>query len=249
LADLNAISSRAVDQAQVLNLTGLTNSRLFHDNLTMAGLLGDEVSQAERDAYSYGYDPTKPSSVAGARRAFLAAHPGEGKVFDEVATARATTQRLLLETSAFSQGLREDVPISDSDLRDARMPEDLIRTISTLPKEERVAQINQWVNREVRGEVTGVPTSDLITIYENVAADMVNEAFGWNVWFGLDGDKVNEANLKSEVAAAMASAAAAGYSDGQRYAAGLAVMRNAVKKSGANDAVSALGKLELKYRD
>lgn len=247
LADLNAISARAVDKAQAFNLTGLTNSRIFQDKITMAGLLGDKVSQAERDAYGYGYDPTKPSSVAGARRAFLMAHPGEGKVFDEVATARATTQRLLLETGAFSRGLKESVPISDSELRDARMPEDLIRQISTLPTEQRVAQINQWVNREVTGPRTGVPTSDLITIYTSTADDMVTEAFGWNVWLGADFDGVNESNLKSEVAAAMASAAAAGYSDGQRYAAGLAVMRNAVKKSGSNDAISGLGRLQLKY--
>lgn len=249
LADLNAISARAVDQAQVLNLTGLTNSRLFSDQLTMAGLLGDKVSQAESDAYSYAYDPTKPSSVAGARKAFLAAHPGEGKVFDEVATARATTQKLLLETSAFSQGLRENVPISASELRDARMPEDLIRQISVLKPAERNAQINQWVNREIRGEVTGVPTTDLITIYTGVADDMVSEAFGWHVPLGADFDGVNEANLIKEVAAAMASAAAAGYSDGQRYAAGLSVMRNAVRKSGSNDAISALGRLNLKYGD
>ena len=247
LADLNAISARAVDEAQAFNLTGLSNSRLFSDQLTMAGLLGDKVSQAQKDAYSYGYDPTNPNSIAGARRAFLITHPGEGQVFDEVATARATTQRLFLETDAFSRQLKESAPISDSELRDARMPEDLIRQLSTLPAAERVAQINQWVNREVKGERTGVPTNDLVAIYTAVADDMVSEAFGWDVMWGLDLDSVNEANLKEEVAAAMASAAAAGYSDGQRYAAGMAVMRNAVKKSGSNDAISGLGRLQLKY--
>lgn len=249
LADINALSEREVNTAQAFNLTSLANSRIFADNLTMSGLLADQVSQAERDAYSYAYDPTNPSSVAGARQAFLAQHPGEGKVFDEVATTRAAQARILLETNAFAQGMKEGRRVTDQELRAARMPENLIEQISVLQPADRAAQINQWVNREIEGPRSGVPTTDLIEIYKGVADDMVSEAFGFNVWFGLDRDGVNEANLKSEVAAAMASAAAAGQSDGQRYAAGLAVMRNAVKKSGANDAVSALGRLELKYRD
>lgn len=249
LADINALSEREVNKAQAFNLTSLANSRIFADNLTMAGMLADQVSQAERDAYSYAYDPTNPASVAGARRAFLSQHPGEGKVFDEVATTRAAQTRLLLETSAFAQGMKEGRRVTDQELRAARMPEELIEQISVLQPSDRAAQINQWVNREVEGPRSGVPTTDLVEIYKGTADDMVSEAFGWDVWLGADFDSVNEANLKSEVAAAMASAAASGASDGQRYAAGLAVMRNAVKKSGSNDAVSALGRLELKYRD
>jgi len=249
LADINALSERNLNDAQAFNLTSLANSRIFADNLTMAGMLADQVSQAEKDAYSYGYDPTKPASVAGARRAFLAQHPGEGKVFDEVATTRAAQAKILLETSAFAQGMKEKRRVTDQELRAARMPEDLIEQVSVLDPPARAAQINQWVNREIEGPRSGVPTSDLMEIYKGTADDMVSEAFGWDIWLGADMDGVNEANLKSEVAAAMASAAAAGQSDGQRYAAGLAVMRSAVKKSGSNDAVGALGRLELKYRD
>jgi len=167
------------NQAQIANIDNTIRSSVFRDELAVADLLSNQVSDTAKLAYSAGINVLDANQVANARAMFVQQHgPQAAYDFDQAMARRIELKKLELDTSAMALNLENKQPVTRERLVASGMPEQRIdQVLATNDPTTRNNMIQAWAkdaNTPERGG--GLMTEESVSFYEDIAKD-IQQAF------------------------------------------------------------------------
>lgn len=239
-----------LDQAQIRNIDNTIRSSVFRDELTMASMLANQVTETAVIAYSMPIDVLNPTAVANARQMFVQQYGAQAAYdFDTAMSQRIELKRLELDTSAMALNLENARPVTRERLAASGMPEQRIdQVMATNDPTTRNNMIQAWAkdaNTPEKGG--GLMTEETIAFYADIAEDIQKDIFGSGIlWTGAF-NKVWDGDVRKDIALAMANAAAAGKSIQEQYIAGVNATYKYQREAGSQNAARATATWKARY--
>jgi hypothetical protein len=239
-----------LDQAQIRNIDNTIRSSVFRDELTMASMLANQVTETAAIAYSMPIDVLNPTSVANARQMFVQQYGAQAAYdFDTAMSQRIELKRLELDTSAMALNLENARPVTRERLAASGMPEQRIDQImATNDPTTRNNMIQAWAkdaNTPEKGG--GLMTEETMSFYEGIAKNIQQDIFGSGfLWSGAF-NGVWDNDVRQDIALAMANAAAAGKTIQEQYIAGVNATYKYQAENGSQNAARATATWKAKY--
>lgn len=239
-----------LDQAQIRNIDNTIRSSVFRDELAVASLLANQVSETAALAYSADIDVLDATQVRNARQMFVQQYGAQAAYdFDTAMAQRIELKKLELDTSAMALNLENRQPVTRERLAASGMPGQRIdQVMATNDPVTRNNMIQAWAkdaNTPEKGG--GLMTDETVEFYADIAKDIQQDIFGSGLlWTGAF-NGVWDGDVRDEIALAMANAAAAGKPIQEQYIAGVNATYKFQKENGSQNAARSAATWKAKY--